>query len=61
MSNNVKQQAKSDARIAMRLPSCTLELVTRAAKAEDRSMSQMAVRLMQMGLAAMVADGRLAV
>lgn len=45
----------------MRLPSCTLELVTRAAKAEDRSMSQMAVRLMQMGLAAMVADGRLAI
>jgi len=62
MSNNVKQsQPKADARIAMRIPSQTLALVNRAADADGRTMSAMAVRLMQMGLAQMVAEGRFAV
>lgn len=62
MSNNVKQSApKADARIAMRIPSRTLALVNRAADVDGRTMSTMAVRLMQMGIAQMVAEGRLSV
>jgi len=61
-SNNVKQYApRADARIAMRIPSQTLALVNRAADADGRSMSAMAVRLIQMGIAQMVAEGRIAV
>jgi len=45
----------------MRLPSQTLALVKEAARQDGRTTSAMFVRLMQIGLATMVADGRLAV